>query len=181
MLHRNDAMPFLIRRSSLAAVLAALLAPHAAASAAAAADVAPAATAAPTVADTPLIPRQVLFGNPERSAGAISPDGRWLGFVAPRDGVLNVWVAPADRPAAAKPITNDRLRGIRGFRFADDGQHVLYTQDQGGDENFQVFAANLASGESRALTPKGSRASVAGVSPKHPGDILVSEIGRAHV
>ena len=173
MLHRNDATPFLIRRSSLAAVLAALLAPHAAA-AAAAADAAPAANAAPAAADTPLIPRQVLFGNPERSAGAISPDGRWLGFVAPRDGVLNVWVAPADRPAEAKPITNDRLRGIRGFRFADDGQHVLYTQDQGGDENFQVFAVNLASGESRALTPKGSRASVAGVSPKHPGDILVS-------
>lgn len=156
----------------------AVLAAFAAASAAAAPEspapaTASAATATATAA-TPLIPRQVLFGNPERSAGAISPDGKWLGFVAPRDGVLNVWVAPANRPGEAKPITNDRFRGIRGFRFAYDGKHVLYTQDQGGDENFQVFAANLETGESRALTPKGSRASVAGVSPRHPGEVLVS-------
>lgn len=156
----------------------AVLAAFAAASAAAAPESPAPATASAAIATataaTPLIPRQVLFGNPERSAGAISPDGKWLGFVAPRDGVLNVWVAPANRPGEAKPITNDRLRGIRGFRFAYDGTHVLYTQDQGGDENFQVFAANLETGESRALTPKGSRASVAGVSPRHPGEVLVS-------
>ena len=121
-----------------------------------------------------LIPREVLFGNPERSGGAISPDGKWLGFIAPRDGVLNVFVAPADRPGEAKPITNDRLRGIRGFQFAYDGQHVLFTQDVGGDENFQVFAAPIEGGEARALTPKGSRAGVAGLSPKHPGKLLVS-------
>lgn len=132
------------------------------------------ATARADAGAVPLLSRQLLFGNPERMGGAISPDGRWLGFVAPRDGVLNVWVAPADRPAEARPITNDRLRGIRGFSFTYDGQHVLYTQDVGGDENFQVFAANLETVESRALSPKGARASVAGVSPKHPGEILVS-------
>lgn len=130
--------------------------------------------ASPAEGSVPLLSRQLLFGNPERMGGAISPDGRWLGFIAPRDGVLNVWVAPADRPGEARPITNDRLRGIRGFSFAYDGRHVLYAQDQGGDENFQVFAAELESGESRALTPKGSRAGVAGLSPRHPGEVLVS-------
>jgi dipeptidyl aminopeptidase/acylaminoacyl peptidase len=142
----------------LSALAAALLAPS------------PAAVAA----DAPLLSRQVLFGNPERANGSISPDGKWLGYIAPRDGVLNVWVAPVDKPDQAKPITNDRVRGIRGFAFAYDGKHVLYAQDQGGDENFQVFAANLASGEARALTPKGSRASIAGLSSKIPGEILVS-------
>lgn len=126
------------------------------------------------LAQTPLLSRELLFGNPERTGGSISPDGRWLGFIAPRDGVLNVWVAPVDRPGEARPITNDRLRGIRGFSFTYDGRHVLYSQDQGGDENFQVFAAELESGSSRALTAKGSRASVAGVSPRHPGEILIS-------
>ena len=132
-------------------------------------------TAASAAASTgALISRDVLFGNPERSAGQISPDGRWLGFVAPRDGVLNVWVAPASAPDEARPITNDRLRGIRGFSFAYDGKHVLYAQDEGGDENFQVFAANLETAESRALTKKGARADIAGLSPKHPGEVLVS-------
>ena len=132
------------------------------------------AAAAPPASESPLLSRQVLFGNPERSGGSISPDGKWLGYIAPRDGVLNVWVAPADRPGEAKPITNDRVRGIRGFSFAYDGKHVLFAQDVGGDENFQVFAAPLDGGESRALTPKGSRASIAGLSPKHPGEVLVS-------
>ncbi|PYX80723.1 MAG: S9 family peptidase, partial [Acidobacteria bacterium] len=41
---------------------------------------------------TSLIPRKVLFGNPERSSPQISPDGTRLGYLAPDQGVLNVWV-----------------------------------------------------------------------------------------
>jgi len=41
---------------------------------------------------TPLIPREVLFGNPERTSPEISPDGTQLGYLAPVDGVLNVWI-----------------------------------------------------------------------------------------
>ena len=44
----------------------------------------------------PLIPRQVLYGNPERAEAAISPDGERLGYLAPVDGVLNVWVGSRD-------------------------------------------------------------------------------------
>ncbi|OGT75973.1 MAG: peptidase S9 [Gammaproteobacteria bacterium RIFCSPLOWO2_02_FULL_56_15] len=134
-----------------------------------------AAAAAPaTPAPPSLIAREVLFGNPERTAGAISPDGRWLGNLAPRDGVLNVYVAPMDNPEAIKPVTNDRLRGIRGFNFAYTGNHVLYGQDVGGDENFQVFAVDLTTGEEKALSPKGSRASVANLSSKIPEEVVIS-------
>ena len=123
---------------------------------------APAPAAAPVAAEPPaLIARGVLFGNPERTLGSISPDGKWLGYIAPRDGVLNVYVAPADAPDSAKPVTNDTLRGIRGFSFAYTGNHVLYAQDVGGDENFQVFAVDLTSGEQKALSPAGSRATIA--------------------
>ncbi|MEG0885280.1 MAG: S9 family peptidase, partial [Janthinobacterium sp.] len=48
------------------------------------------------VKETPLIERAKLFGNPSKSGGKLSPDGRWLSWIAPRDGVLNVWVAPAN-------------------------------------------------------------------------------------
>ena len=122
----------------------------------------------------PLLPRELLFGNPERIAGQVSPDGQWLGYIAPRDGVLNVYVAPSDAPDAAKPVTNDRLRGIRFFNFAYTGNHVLYGQDVGGDENFQVFAVDLTSGAEKELTPKGARASIAALSPKHRDEVIIS-------
>jgi len=125
-------------------------------------------------APPPLLTRELLFGNPERANGQISPDGRWLGYIAPRDGVLNVYVAPSDDPQAAKPVTNDRLRGIRGYAFAFTGNHVLYGQDVGGDENFQVFLVDLATGEEKTLTPKGSRAGIAALSPKHPNEAILS-------
>ena len=143
---------------------------------------APAPTAEPSTeppataqaAPPPLLTRELLFGNPERANGQISPDGRWLGYIAPRDGVLNVYVAPSDDPQAAKPVTNDRLRGIRGYAFAFTGNHVLYGQDVGGDENFQVFLVDLATGEEKTLTPKGSRAGIAALSPKHPNEAILS-------
>ena len=136
---------------------------------------APAPAAAPVAAEPPaLIARGVLFGNPERTLGSISPDGKWLGYIAPRDGVLNVYVAPADAPDSAKPVTNDTLRGIRNFSFAHTGNHVLYAQDVGGDENFQVFAVDLTSGEQKALSPAGSRATIAAMSSRRPDEIVVS-------
>lgn len=122
----------------------------------------------------PLIPREVLFGNPVRMSGQISPDGRWLGYIAPRDGVLNVYIAPVDDPDNARPVTDDRLRGVRSFAFAYDGEHLLYPQDTGGDENFRLHAVDLESGRDRVLTPEGSRAGIAGLSPDHPGIVAVT-------
>src|SRR4051812_38728992 len=62
-----------------------------------------------------LIPRRLIFGNPDRAGVEISPDGRYVSFLAPREGVMNVYVAPAADPSAAKPITNDRARGIPNY------------------------------------------------------------------
>ena len=140
----------------------------------AAASTEPATGAQAPPAPPPLLPRELLFGNPERIAGQVSPDGRWLGYIAPRDGVLNVYVAPSDDPDAAKPVTNDRLRGIRFFSFAYTDNHVLYGQDVGGDENFQVFVVDLTSGGEKELTPKGARASIAALSPKHRDEVIIS-------
>ena len=85
-----------------------------------------------------LIPREVLFGNPERVSPAISPDGARLAWIAPHEGVLNVWVAPASAGSgvdwsAARVVTDDRDRGIRMFEWAHDARHLLYLQDTGGD------------------------------------------------
>ena len=107
-----------------------------------------------------LIPRQVLFGNPERVSPRISPDGTQLAWIAPSDGVLNVWVAPAGIGqgdgidwSAARVVTDDTDRGIRMFAWAHDGRHLLYLQDTGGDENWRLHDVDLVTMQRRDLTP----------------------------
>lgn len=101
----------------------------------------------------PLIPREVLFGNPERAGTQISPDGKHLSYLASDDkNVLQVWVRSRDKDDARK-ITDDPKRGIRQYFWAFDNKHVLYLQDTGGDENFHLFAVELATGKARDLTP----------------------------
>src|SRR4030095_11493034 len=62
-----------------------------------------------------IIPRKDIFGNPTRTSPAISPDGKSIAYIAPRDGVLNVFIAPSADIAAARPVTDDKKRGIREF------------------------------------------------------------------
>src|SRR5215213_5754404 len=100
----------------------------------------------------PLVPRQVLFGNPERVSPRISPDGTRLAWIAPDEEVLNVWVTPVGS-WQARPVTKDRDRGIRSYFWAHDNRHLLYVQDKGGDENWRLYAVDLDTDEIRDLTP----------------------------
>jgi len=136
---------------------------------------APAATGPTTLEEIDLIPREALFGNPERANVQISPDGRWLSWIAPVEGVLNVWVAPADNVDQARAVTDDDARGIRSYFWSYRPDTLLYMRDSGGDENFHVYAVDLESGESRDLTPyEDTRAFVSGVSHLHPDEVLLS-------
>jgi dipeptidyl aminopeptidase/acylaminoacyl peptidase len=129
----------------------------------------------PTGQSTGLIPRDILFGNPDRTSPQLSPDGKLLSFLAPRDGVLNVWVGPADNPQDAKPVTADKKRGIRIHFWAYTNRHVLYLQDVGGDENWRVYNVDLESKKTTDLTPlKGVQARIDAVSHKFPEEVLVS-------
>jgi len=109
--------------------------------------------AAAVSAAAPLIERAKLFGNPTRSAGTLSPDGQWLSWIAPVDGVMNVWIAPSADPAKAKAITAEKTRPIRQHFWAPDSQSVLYVQDKGGDENFLLYGVNVKTGKETNLTP----------------------------
>jgi dipeptidyl aminopeptidase/acylaminoacyl peptidase len=126
-----------------------------------------------------LIPLPVLFGNPERVGPRISPDATQLAWIAPRDGVLNVWVAPVSAGtgldlAAARVVTSDTDRGIRQFAWAHDGRHLLYLQDTGGDENWRLHDIDLTTMEHRDLTPfEGVQTELIAVEPTFPSEILV--------
>ena len=102
--------------------------------------------------DTELIPRKVLFGNPERTAPVISPDAAKLAFTAPLNGVMNVWISTvANRDERA--VTSDKVRPIRSFLWQYDSKNILYLQDTGGDENYHLLQTNIESGETKDLTP----------------------------
>lgn len=120
------------------------------------------------------IPRQVLFADAEYSGVAISPSGDRIAFLKPVNGVLNVWTAPVGSPDRGRPVTTDRGRGIRQFRWSGDGARLLYLQDQGGNENFQVISVTLSGEASVDLTRNGAvRTEVLGVSAKVPGAVLL--------
>lgn len=121
-----------------------------------------------------LIPRKVLFGNPERTAPFLSPDGKQIAFTAAVNGVMNLWVAPVDDIAAAKPVTQEKRRPIMKYFWARNGNYLLYMQDQGGNENFHLYAVDLATNNTRDLTPhKNVRAEVIADSYERPDELLV--------
>ncbi|MGH6949692.1 MAG: S9 family peptidase, partial [Vitreimonas sp.] len=128
----------------------------------------------PQPAAQPSIARADLFGDPVRYGGKLSPRGDRVAFIAPRDGVANLWVLSVDAMDEARPVTDDRARGVRTFYWGQDNSTLLYLQDENGDENWRLYAVDSAGGVPRALTPAGARAEVLGLSPNDQGGAIVA-------
>ena len=124
-------------------------------------------------AETPLIPREALFGNPERTSPALSPDGKRLAWLQPDGGVLQVWVQTLGHDDAAA-VSAERQRSIRRFHWAQDSRTILYTQDVKGNEDWHVYGVDVESKQVRDLTPfDGVHAELVADSPRRPSEILV--------
>ena len=93
----------------------------------------------------PLIDREIFFGNPEIAGAQISPDGTYLAFRKPYQDTMNIWVKRADEPfERARLITSETKRPIRSYFWSRDGKYILFVNDFGGDENFNVYAVDPA-------------------------------------
>ena len=125
-------------------------------------------------ASVELIPRELLFGNPTRTSPQLSPDGTMLAFLAPRDGVMNLWVCPRGRLDEAKPITAEKTRPLPFYFWSTNGEDLLYVQDTAGDENYLLHATNAKTGVARKLTdfPK-TRVQLYGVSWERPDEVVI--------
>lgn len=147
----------------------------------AAATAAGAQTPSSAAGQVPLIDRELFFGNPDISSATLSPDGRFIAFRKPWNGTLNIWVKKAAEPFdSATRITAETQRPIPAFFWSRDSKYVLFVQDQGGDENFNVYAVDPSAAPpagkdvpaARNLTAaKGARAVIYDV-PRHNADII---------
>ena len=92
---------------------------------------------------TPIIDREIFFGNPKISGGKVSPDGKYITFLKPYNGVRNIWIKKKEEAfEAARPLTADQNRPIGGYFWSRDSKYVLFVQDKNGDENFRVYSVN---------------------------------------
>jgi len=129
----------------------------------------------------PIIDRQSFFGEIQIAGAQISPDGQYLSFLKPYKGTRNIWVKKAGEPfSAARPMSVEASRPIRSYFWSRDSKYLLYSQDSGGDENFNVYAidpsqpADVKTGAppTRALTNiKGARTMIY-AAPRAKPDIL---------
>ena len=124
--------------------------------------------------DTPLIERTKLFGNPTKAQGRFSPDGKWVSWLAPNNGVLNIWVAPAGDLSKARALTAETKRPIRQHFWAPDSSMILFINDAGGNEDFLLYGVRAEGGEPKLLTDfQKTTVQIVGMSERHPDRILV--------
>ncbi len=141
------------------------------------------AQTAPAAGQPPIVDRELYFGDPEISGAQLSPDGRHIAFLKPLKGTRNVWVKAAAEPfEKARPVTADMKRPIGQFFWSRDSRVILFVQDLGGDENFNVYAVDPAAPPAagaevpaaRNLTAaKGVRAFIYAVPKSEPDAIYV--------
>jgi dipeptidyl aminopeptidase/acylaminoacyl peptidase len=130
-------MKFLLKPSLLVAVLATLV-------------ILSCQTKSVTEEKPPLIPVEEFFKNPEKFNWNISPGGDYISYLSPHNGHTNVFVRKIS-DTVAMPVTNDTIRNI--FQYQWKGDRILYLQDIGGDENYQLFSVSLDGKDLKALTP----------------------------
>ena len=123
----------------------------------------------------PLIPRDVLFGNPDKASPQISPDGKRLAYLAPDEQERAAGLGADRRQDDDKAVTADKKRGIRQLPLDLRPETLLYLQDKDGDENFHVYAVDLddREGPRPDAVPGRARATLVDLDPKHPDEVLV--------
>jgi dipeptidyl aminopeptidase/acylaminoacyl peptidase len=130
-------------------------------------------------ADSPLIERASFVGAPAKANAKISPDGRWLSWLAPNAGVLNIWVAPVGALDKARPLTAGKPRPILSYFWAPDSSMILYATDNGGDENYQLYSVDPSNAARRTLTSFAkTRVGVLAVSRTITDRVLISANSR---
>ena len=122
-----------------------------------------------------LIPREILFENPERIEPCLSPDGTMIAYLAPYKGVQNIWIRTIGK-SDDRVITEDKGQGIKHYIWCFDGRHILYAQDRESKGHWHIYSIDISKkrGDPVDLTPfAGVTAKVLKVSPERPSKVLI--------
>jgi dipeptidyl aminopeptidase/acylaminoacyl peptidase len=124
--------------------------------------------------DDKLIPRKIIFGNPDKANVQISKDGKYISYLSDKAGILNVFIAPINDINNVKSITNDTKRGIRNYFWSHDNTHILYLKDSDGDENEIIHKVDISTLKDTILTPeKDVKSVIFKNSYKFPNEIII--------
>jgi len=121
-----------------------------------------------------------LFDDADYTSLTISPDGWHLSWLAPLDGVRNLFVARIDDLASARPVTRVTDRNISLFyRWAQTNRHIIFFQDHDGDENWRASSVNIRNSAIVALSPsEGVKSFVTQIDRRFPTEVLLMHNGR---
>lgn len=119
-----------------------------------------------------LIPRDVLFSNPDKAGVTISPDGKYLAYKAPFEGVMNVWIKTIGKDDD-RAVTKVKDRPVAGYFWTYQDSQLIFARDYNGDENMQLFLVDISSNKVSPITEKGVMAGVLKLSKKSPDELLI--------
>jgi dipeptidyl aminopeptidase/acylaminoacyl peptidase len=103
-----------------------------------------------TESKAPLIEMKSFFKNGDKTSFQLSGDGHYYSYRADYKGKMNIFVQKVGDTSAVR-ITNDTIRSI--FMYLWKGNHIVFAQDVGGDENFQLFSVMPDGSNMKPLTP----------------------------
>ncbi|CAG8585087.1 629_t:CDS:2 [Dentiscutata erythropus] len=122
-----------------------------------------------------LIPREYLYSNPNGSFPKISPDGKHLAFLAPRKGVMNIFVCLNSYDVDKAKVITCENRRIVEYYWTYDNNYILYSYDKDGCEEYKIYIVNIITTEMTCLTPYDNvRSMFVQLSPKNPNRIIVA-------
>lgn len=120
-----------------------------------------------------LIPRQVLFADPDKTQIKLSPNGEIIAYLGPYQGVLNIWLAPLNALDKAEVMTKSE-HPIRDYWWTPDGKWIIFSHDYFGDENWQLYGYNLVTQEMRTYTQRGCQARLLQMNKAYPDKISIA-------
>lgn len=118
------------------------------------------------------VPMEDFFKDPEKIGFRISPNGQMIIYKAPHMGRMNVFVQKlGDTNAIA--ITQETERSIYDA-FWESDDRIIYTKDQGGDENLHVLSVKTDGSGLVDHTPfEKVQASVVDILEDKPNELLI--------
>lgn len=113
------------------------------------------------------------FARPKQSTFRFSPDGKYFSYREKDENAKNHVYVKNTITDEVKKVIEETEELVRGYGWANNNR-LIYVKDQGGDENYQLFAVNVDGSNQRALTPfDGVRVNISAIMRDVPEEMII--------